>query len=272
MTVRGRRRLGLAILVVLAFAGLRYAIIDYDTRSFRGHYFSGWLLLAAVGLLLLFSVRKRISVLPLGRAYVWAQLHNMLGVLAGLLLLLHIDEWWPSGLFERLLLIFAMGTLLTGLCGIVLNRIIPPRMRKRGERIFLSRIKTQQSVLREAIRARIIETVENGGSRYLLEFYDRQLVPQLIGIRNISSHIVGSSGPYEVWRRRFRHATSYMGAKDQDAAREIQLMLQQKMDLDFQYVMQALLRGWVAIHVMFSGLLAIFAVLHLVLVYSFGGV
>lgn len=271
MTVRGRRRLALAILVVLVFAGLRYAIADYDTRSFRGDYFSGWLLIAAVGLLLLFSVRKRISVLPLGRAYLWAQVHNILGVLASLLLLLHIDEWWPSGLFERLLLIFALGTLLTGLCGIVLNRVIPPQMRKRGERIFLSRIKTQQSVLREAIRERIIEAVENGGSRYLLEFYDRQLIPQLVGIRNIPSHMVGSSSPYEFWQRRFQQTESYFGDKDREAVWAIQSMLNQKMDLDFQFVMQVMLRSWVAVHVMFSSLLAIFAVLHVVLVYSFGG-
>lgn len=272
MTVRATRRLMLAILITLVFFGLRYAIMEYDASRFRGHYFSGWLLISAVGLLLLFSLRKRISVLPLGRAYVWAQVHNVLGVLASLLLLLHIDEWWPSGLFERLLLIFALGTLLTGLCGIVLNRIIPPQMRKRGERIFLSRIKTQQSVLRETIRSRIVEAIEAGGSRYLLEFYDRQLIPQLAGIRNISSHLVASSAPYEVWQRRFRQAASYFGSKDREAVQDIEAMLRQKMDLDFQFVMQAVLRSWVAIHVMFSALLAVFAILHLVLVYSFGGV
>lgn len=271
MTLRGRRRLVLAVLILLVFASLQYAIDDYNTRNFRGHYFSGWLLIGVVALLLLFAVRKRISVLPLGGAYVWAQLHNCLGVLASLLLLSHIDEWWPSGLFERSLLTFALGTLLTGLCGIVLNRIIPPQMRKRGERIFLSRIKTHQSALRESIRSRIIETVENGGSRYFLEFYDRQLVPQLLGIRDIPSHLIVSSAPYQFWQRRFQQTEKYFGARDLEAVRDIQSMLQQKMDLDFQYVMQMVLRGWLAIHLAFSGLLAISAVLHLVLVYSFGG-
>ena len=272
MTVRATRRVTLAIVVALAFLGLRYAIQQYDTSDFRGHYFSGWLLMSAVALLLLFSARKRISVLPLGRAYLWAQTHNVLGILASLLLLLHVDEWWPSGLFERLLLVFALATLVTGLCGIVLNRIIPPQMRKRGERLFLSRIKTQQSVLREAIRMRIVEAIENGGSRYLLEFYDSQLVPQLAGIRNIPSHLIGSSGPYESWQRRFKQADAYFGSKDREAVRAIEAMLQQKTDLDFQFVMQVVLRGWVVIHVMFSALLALCAVLHLVLVYSFGGV
>lgn len=272
MTIRRRRRLALAITIFLVFAGLSYAVARYDAQTFRGHYLSGWLLITAVGLLLLFAVRKRVSVLPIGRAYIWAQIHNVLGVLASLLLLLHIDEWWPSGLFEKMLLIFALGTLLTGLLGILLNRLIPPLMRKRGERIFLSRIKTQQSVLREAIRQRVVAAVENGASRYLLEFYDRQLIPQLAGIRDVRAHLIASSAPYERWQRRFQQTEPYFAAQDIDTAQEIQGLLRQKMDLDFQYVMQVVLRGWVFVHVMCSGLLAILAVLHLVLVYSFGGV
>ena len=68
---------------------------------FQEQFLSGWILFASVLILTAYNARKKITMLPIGSAASWLQVHIYLGLLSVLLFLLHIipggrDPWsWP---------------------------------------------------------------------------------------------------------------------------------------------------------------------------------
>ena len=64
---------------------------------------TGWWLFALLLFLCLFNARKRLAMLPLGRAAVWLRWHVAGGFLTLALYWLHTGSAWPRGLYEQLL-------------------------------------------------------------------------------------------------------------------------------------------------------------------------
>ncbi len=69
---------------------------------------AGWVLLAFLIFLALFSARKRLAMLPLGSAYAWRLLHETGGLVALALFWLHTRTLWPKGFYEQILAGFFM--------------------------------------------------------------------------------------------------------------------------------------------------------------------
>ena len=271
MTVNFRRRFFWFLFLLLAVPAVFYGVYLYDVRTLRGEYASGWALFSLFTFLLLFGVRKKITVLPLGKAYTWAQLHVYVG-LAGLFVYgLHVESWIPSGPFELVLGVLAVATLVTGILVILLNRLLPPVMNRRGERIFLSRILSHQTMLRREAEKLAFEAIQKGAGEYFGDFYKDQISPYFSGIQEVSQHLVGSTRPYERWERRLSDSRSYISSDFHNILDELGVILTQKMDLDFQYVSQLNLKATLAVHIVLASLLLIAIPLHVVLVYSFRG-
>jgi len=263
------RRVRSLVLALLATAALASLVEYYDIRTLRGAYLSGWLLFTAFAVLIAFALRKRITVIALGNAYAWSQFHIYLGVVALFLYFIHVGHVAVNGLFESILAIVAIVTMALGFIGVALSRLIPPLMNRRGERIFLARIRGNQSMLRRAVDAEAEAAIRAGAGQYFFDFYNDQLAPYFARIRHVPYHLIASMKPYEIWDARFAVATSYLSADYRDRLQELRELLDQKIDLDFQYVSQWVLKTWLVLHIVFSFFLLVLVPLHLLLVYSF---
>jgi hypothetical protein len=210
MTSKFRRRaLGSLFLALVVLSAL-FGVQAYDNNTLRGDYASGWVLFSLFMFLMLFSVRKKITVLPLGNAYIWAQLHVYVG-LAGLFIYsFHVDSLLPQGVFELTLGVLTLSTLVTGILVILLNRLLPPVMNRRGERIFLSRIQGHQTMLRREAEKLALLAIKDGAGEYFSDFYKDQISPYFAGIKEISQHLVAGTQPHDRWERRLSDARGYM--------------------------------------------------------------
>ena len=132
MNITVRRRLNITITVMVgAILVLVFAV--YDASLYQGSFFTGWVLLAVMGFLALFHLRKKITVLPLGSSSAWAQLHIYAGWLVILLFAEHVGWRLPNcGLEIPLFVLFTI-VVLRGIVGLRLSRNLPPRLPRRGE-------------------------------------------------------------------------------------------------------------------------------------------
>ena len=114
---------------------------------------AGWVLLAFLGFLSLFSARKRLSMLPLGSAYAWRLLHEALGLVALALFWLHARTLWPKGLYEQILASFFYAVAFSGCAGSVLQRVYPSRLTRSGFEIIYERIPAELAQIRSQAEA-----------------------------------------------------------------------------------------------------------------------
>lgn len=269
MLVFTRRRIISLALSLIAIAGLAYLSRYYDLMTLRGPYMSGWLLFGLFTFLVAFGVRKKVTVIRLGSAYAWSQLHIYLGVVALAVYFMHVRTVVVTGIFENVLAAIALTTIAFGFLGIFLSRVIPPLMHRRGERIFLSRIRGNQAMVRNEIERHVEDAIKRGAGEYFFDFYSDQIAPYFEGIKHIRHHLVAGQKPYEIWDQRFAVAGSYLSPEYQDCLDEMKSLVKQKVDLDFQYVSQWVLKAWLVAHITFSIFLLILVPFHLLLVYSF---
>lgn len=244
---------------------------DISSRWASWTWVSGWLVFLFMVVLALLNIRKKLSFLPLGRAYIWVQFHIYGGLITALMYLLHTKFQWPNGIFESLMAVFFLLVVMSGLLGVYLSRSLPSLMNNRAERIFLSRIPGRKYSLAKKITAEVESCIRQGGQERYLAFYRTKIVPFLTGTSNISSHIIASQLPYQRWDEIIAAEKQFMLELEKKSLDNLTPLIHQKIDLDFQYVMQILLKGWLFVHIPLSFLLMLLALLHIILVYGFIG-
>src|SRR4051812_30573530 len=77
----------------------RSARLSFDDPDFA----TGYALFGMIVVLALYNGRKRLSMIPLGRASIWLRLHLVGGALTMALFWLHTGNLWPLGTFDQTL-------------------------------------------------------------------------------------------------------------------------------------------------------------------------
>jgi len=244
---------------------------QYAMARLEPAFLSGWLMLGILLLLILFNLRKKFSYLPLGNAHTWAQLHYYAGMLLVLVFLLHIGMRYPTGVFENLLFYFFVLAILTGLYGIYISRAFPRRFSSRGEYLIFERMPAFRQALREKIEGLVSQSIEQLHSTAITEFYSKRLLPVLSKPQNFWLHLFNSGAPYARWDTQFAAVYRYMDEKEIEITQQIKQLFYQKLDLDYQYANQAMLKYWLFLHIPISYGLVILVLYHLLLTYSFSG-
>jgi len=258
--------LSLSLIVVLLL------ILDfYGTPVYRMQVWSGWILLSLIVFLLLYNVRKKLTMLPLGRVAFWMQCHAYLGMVSGVIFLQHINFRVPSGYFECLLALAFIATAATGIIGLILSRIIPKFLTRRGEEVIFERIPLHTATLRVQAQALIIDCAETTKSEVLFEYYQQHLATYFFGPQNILYHLSGSTTPWHHMLIKHQTFCRFLSDKEQEYADQLQTLMKQKDDLDFHYALQGMLKAWPFLHFPLSHVLFIFSLLHIVLGYAFIG-
>lgn len=235
----------------------------------RPEVVNGWALAGLMVLALALHVRKALPVLPLLNAVVWARVHVLVGLCVAAVFVLHTGARWPTGTFDSVLWLLFVTVTISGLAGWALQRILPPRLRERGDVMIAERIPAARAALaREA--AEVIErAVPETGSRTLLGLYTDIVEPFLRSPSNQLAHLLGSRDPTRRLRHRMASEARYL---DEDGRRYLEILtdiVERKAALDHQAALLGALKLWTLVHVPLTYALLLAAAVHLVAVHAF---
>ncbi len=270
MNLTVRRRFNIAITVMVG-AILVLAFAVYDASLYQGSFLTGWVLLAVMGFLVLYNLRKKITVLPLGSASTWAQLHIYAGWLVILLFVEHVGWRLPNGGLEITLYVLFTIVVLSGIVGLMLSRILPPRLTRRGEEVIFERIPAFIAELRDEAENLVLESARETNSSTISDFYLRHLSRFFSGPRNRLRHLFASRRSRFQLMNEINNMQRYLNSRESEYADRLRDLVNKKDELDFHYALNLALKAWLLIHVPITYSLLILAMLHLVVVYAFGG-
>ena len=265
-----RRWLAGIVTAIIAVV-LALLLLGYSLALHHAAYLSGWMLLAVVLFLASYNVRKKLTYPPLLKSAVWLQLHVYGGLLLIVLFFLHTGFRLPSGGFESLLALLVMSVVVSGVIGLVLSRVVPPRLAVRGEEIIFERIAMFRRQLRGQAEQLVVDSVEQSNMSTLADFYDRRLADYFRGPRNAWRHLGQSTRPLNQLINELRALERYLSTQERQTAAELAELIETKDNLDYCYAMQGALKCWLFVHIPLTYVLLPFVVVHVVLVRAFSG-
>ncbi len=266
MRVLSRAGALLLLLAAAAFAALWIAARQVWLELGDPALLTGYCLLAVMLLLALFTARKRLSMVPLGRASVWLTLHVVGGLLAVALYWLHVGAFWPTGGYEIVLALLFYLVVVSGAVGFVIQRVCPTRLTRSGEEVIYERIPAELSRLRDRAEAVILACAEKSGSDTLARHYDEVLHWYFQKPRFFFGNVFGSLQSKHWLENQSRALARYLNASERDFQRELYELAEAKSEMDSQYALQSLMKWWLFCHVPPSAALLVFAVWHLIVV------
>jgi drug/metabolite transporter (DMT)-like permease len=139
------------IAALAAFAGV--AVWHRATRLTLGDtaFVTGYILFALIVFLGIYSGRKKLSMVPAGRASAWLTLHLVVGLLAVAVFWLHSLGLWPLGLADQALAALFYVVCGSGAFGYGLQLWIPGRLTQGGRETIYERIPADLAELRAEI-------------------------------------------------------------------------------------------------------------------------
>lgn len=270
MTFSGRRLRNMLI-VFLAAVGLLLIHNVFRAALYQEQFLSGWVLFASALILTAYNARKKITVLPIGSSASWLQVHIYLGLLSILLFLLHISWRIPNGWLESLLAIFFVGVALSGLIGLYLSRRLSKLLTRSGEELIFERIPGFVSELRDEAEKLVVECAATTGSPTISEYHAAHLAHFFSGPKNSLRHLLGSNRHLFEMVKQITNMDRYLNDVERKFAERLNHLTEKKNELDYQYALQAVLKGWLFIHIPLTYGMLLLATMHLVLAYAFSG-
>ena len=269
MNLDATRRLAYIILAVALFV-LAALQVQVDSRTLQeptaliGYYLFGLMLFLG-----LFNLRKKLSMIPLGKASAWLRMHAFGGALTVGLFWLHTGSLWPNGAYEQVLALTFYLVSITGFVGYVLLKIYPSRLTEMGIEVIYERIPAEIAAMREEAEAIILKSTEETGSDTIARHYQETFHWFFARPRHFWSHILGSrEGPHWV-----RHETTnmrrYLIEEEQAHFDRLTDLAYTKTRVDFQYAVQTVMKGWLLIHLPLSVAVMTLATWHFILVHVY---
>ena len=267
-SITKKRSIKLLILLfvsLLMFFANQYYAYSLKTPAF----FTGWFMFALIIFLLLLNSRKKLSFLPIGSAYFWTQLHIYAGLFLAAIFFMHIQFSWPNGSLEIVLAILFILVTISGMLGLWVSRILPPRLTHHTEFVIYERIPGIRDLIREEVQTRIDQVLQQYQSRALSDLYAQHLFMYLSESKDFFGHLFHSSAVYDQWDKRFTAVRAYLSDDELLICDEIQQLTKQKTDLDNQFAARSILKYWLFLHIPLSYVLLVFVLLHMLLTYGF---
>jgi len=268
LVARRLRNIGLFLLLA---AGIVTAEFVWSVQLYRTPFITGWILLILLVLLTSYTLRKKLPFLPLGSTSTWLQFHIYAGLVSCVVFGLHTECRIPNGVFERLLAGLYLGVFLSGLVGLFLTRIIPPRLTSRGSEIIFERTPIIIKRIRDEVEQSVLNSVADTGATAIQDIYLEHLKPFFERPRNMLWHWLHSPRPSQALLQQIRWQQRFLKEDERAVMQTIAERVRVKNDLDHQFALQALLKFWLFVHLPLTYGLLVFALFHAVVVYAFAG-
>jgi len=269
-----RQQRWFASLVVTLIAVGVVSILWLDLWSRRRHLqntstVTGWCLLVVILALAVFNTRKKLSILPLGRASWWLKAHVAGGFATLAVFWLHTGTLWPAGGYERVLAGLFYAVNVSGLVGLALQKLYPPALTRSGVEVIFERIPEEVASLREQAEGIVAECTTVTASGVLAQLYLESLDWFFRRPRFAMSHAVGSETARAWLRNECASITRRLDAREQEYLRKVAALAEQKVNLDFHFVAQTITKCWLLAHVPLAAAMIALALWHALVVYVY---
>jgi hypothetical protein len=251
-----------------AFAGL-FAWSRSAPLSYEPNFTTGYILMAVIVFLAIYSGRKRLSMLPVGKASVWLTLHLVGGVLALAMFWVHIGKFWPTGVVDGALATLFYGVCLSGVLGYALQLWLPGRLAHAGREIIYERIPAEVASIRSQVEKAILDAAAESGNDTLGHDYLQTMAWYFAKPRFFWSNAFGGRRAEHWLQRHVDTLGRYLTEAERLHLARIAEFGADKRRVDVQYSLQALLKRWTIFHVPLAAAMLTLAVWHLILVHVF---
>jgi hypothetical protein len=266
-----RRRILNLGLTLLCLVGL-WAWMSVRERALLDTAFAtGYVLIAAVGFLALYNLRKKLPFLPLGSSTSWLQWHIYVGMGSIGVFALHAGAAWPDGVLESALAIAYLLTVGSGMLGLYLTRTIPPQLARVGRQVIYERIPALRHEIWRRADEVVLAAVAASGATTLAEFYATRLYDFIARPRRLAYQLRPTSAPRKALLGELQSVRRYLSEQEQGPCEELFGLIRQKDDLDFHEARQKLLKMWLFAHLCLTCALVLLALLHALLAHAFHG-
>ena len=230
---------------------------------------TGWSLLATMTVLAVFNSRKRLSMVPLGSAAIWLRVHLAGGLLAVAIFWLHTGRLWPTGLYERILAALFYLVSLSGLIGVGLQRLYPPRLTQSGVELIYERIPGEVAEIRQRAEALVLRCTEETGSDTLAQHYLQTLDWFFRRPRFFASHALGGQQAAHWVRYQCDTVRRYLNDAERGYLDQVSALAELKNTVDLHYAAQGVMKGWLLGHVPLAAAVMAMVVWHVILVHLY---
>ena len=237
--------------------------------SYEPDFTTGYMLLGLVVFLAVYSGRKRLSMLPVGKASAWLTLHLVGGVLALGLFWIHVGKVWPTGTIDCALAALFYGVCVSGAIGYALQLWLPGRLAHAGRELIYERIPTEIASIRDQVEKSILAATAESGNDTLGRDYLQTLAWYFAKPRFFWSHAFGGRRAEHWMQRHVNTIGRYLTDTERVHLERIAELGSEKRRADVQYALQALLKRWTIFHVPLAAAMLALAVWHLILVHVF---
>ena len=253
-----------ALLALLTWSA-RY--LDDNLR--RAGVFTGWFLFGVLALLAAFNSRKRLSMLPLGRASTWLLLHAVGGIVALPLFWLHTGTLWPFGLYERALTLLFYLITITGVAGWLLQKYYPRLLTATGGEIIYEQIPAAIAGVREQAEAAVVSCTNETGSPTLARHYTETMEWFFRRPRFFLNHILGGEKGSAWHRRHCATVERYLNEKERTFLEQVSRFAEFKTQLDLHFAVQSVMKIWLLIHLPLATAILALVIWHVILVHVY---
>ncbi|MEO6035759.1 MAG: DUF4405 domain-containing protein [Verrucomicrobiota bacterium] len=267
MTFRSRRYLGFSLVLLSAFVfwSINYALA---IRLRSAAIVSGIILLTIVFALTFFNARKKLPFLPLLRASTWTQIHIYAGFVSVFLFGLHTGWRMPNGTLEIILAVLFLAVAGSGFVGLAISRLIPSRLTIHGENLIFERVPAMRAAVRNEAEELVVQSITANNSSTIADFYESNLKDYFAGPRFYLSHLMGNRRPLFKLISEVEAMDRYLNTQEREVMAQIAELIRKKDNLDFQLCGQAVLKGWLFVHIPLTYSLIVFAIIHGALAWS----
>lgn len=265
-----RTRRTIALLATLAAAFIVW-IVAWLEEGRLGHasYFTGITCLCSLLLLMLYGIRRRIPVLPVGSASTWTQIHIYTGLFATIVYVMHVPALLGAGLFECGLSIVFWIVSASGFYGIYASRTLPKRLTAVESQYRFDRIVWHRDQIADTARQMLEGTIEQSTARILGAYYTAYLKPFFSNRPSLAYVMLPTGNRRRHLLSGLKELNRYLEDEGRVTAGRFAALVRQRDDLDYQFALQLRLRLWLLVHSALSIALIAAAVVHAIVAWRF---
>ena len=232
-------------------------------------FISGGALFAIILFLFLFNARKHLPFLPLAPAHRWFVLHAVGGFLALFLFWLHAGVLWPQGFYVQLLTFLFYGATLSGVLGLIMEKVYPNLLTRIGLECLYERIPQDIAEIRNKVEDLVLECTEKTGSDTLAQHYLETLGWFFQRPRFFLNHVFGGQDAQAWVSQQFSILERFLNEAERGYLDQICILADTKRKIDFHYSVQTLLKSWLLVHIPLAAAVMVMFVWHIILIQVF---
>ena len=266
-----KRRIRNSIIAILLLVVFAAWITREKQQLGRPSFATGYVLLAAIVFLMLYNVRKKLPMIPLGKSSTWLQAHIYVGLGTIGVFLLHIGFRVPDGIFELILASLFGIVAASGIYGLYITRSIPKKLSQLSDEVIYENIPSRRHQLAATASQLALSSVSDTKATAIADFYTDRLIQFFERPRGVAFTMVPSGRYRRRLMKELSHIQQFCSKAEKQISDQMFSLIRKKDDLDYQHALQHKLKVWMFAHIAMSYSLLILALFHTVLAHAFYG-